>query len=101
MTNINGKSAPYEIIDPSRRERVAPLDVTVVVIQVVLRVLLVISIWLVLCFSVFLGFFTVPLLMLLAFSLIYALFELHRVLRKMLAIKRKKAESDDSRHSTG
>lgn len=98
MTNVNGNGTPYELIDSSRQERIAPLEVTVTVAQVVIRVLLIISIWLVLCFSVFLGFFTIPLLMLLAFSLIYTLFDLQRVLRKTYAARRKKAESDASEH---
>lgn len=101
MTSINGEGHPYELIDPSQHVKVTPLDTTVAVAQVVVRVLLVISIWLVLCFSIFLGFFTIPLLMLIAFSMVYFLFDLQRVVRKMLATKRKKAESDDSGHSTG
>ena len=101
MTSDNGNSAPYELIDPSQHVKVTPIDTTVAVVQVVIRVLLVISIWLILCFSVFLGFFTVPLLMLIAFSMVYVLFDLQRVVRKTVAAKRKKAKSDGSGHSTG
>ncbi|MGI5837820.1 MAG: hypothetical protein ACOX87_15195 [Chloroflexota bacterium] len=101
MTGIKGNGAPYELIDPSRQIKVTPLDTTVIVAQVVVRVLVVVTIWLVLCFAIFLGFFTIPLLMLIAFSMVYMLFDLQRVLRKALAAKRKKAESDDTGHSAG
>lgn len=57
MTGIKGNGAPYELIDPSRQIKVTPLDTTVIVAQVVVRVLVVVTIWLVLCFAIFLGFF--------------------------------------------
>jgi len=57
--------------------------------------MLVIAVWLLLCFSVFLGFFTVPLLMLMAFSFIFVIFDLQRVLRRRAAENRRKAEDND------
>lgn len=86
-------------IESSRREKPAPFELTVSVAQVVIRVSMIIAIWLALCLSVFLGFFTVPLLMLMAFALVYFLFDLHRVLRRAISARRKRATSDDGGHS--
>jgi len=52
-----------------------------IIAWVILRVSLIISLWLVLCLGVFLGYLTIPLVILLAFTLAYVGFGLARSLR--------------------
>lgn len=73
------------LVDPPGEEKVTPASLVWDIIWVLARISIVLAVWLLLFVAVFLGFFTVPFLLLLSFTLAYVLYRLLLSLRRLIA----------------
>ena len=83
----------HDLIVPGEGEPPSVLEMTWAWTTVLLRVALVIAIWLILQIGIFVGLFTVPLIVLLGFSAVWSLVALRKTLPRLLARRRERRDA--------
>lgn len=89
-----GKTQPDQIVVLADEEQLSTLGLVWAMIWVIVRIGFVLAIWLVLQTGLFLGLFTVPLLLLMAFGIIWFVFDIGRNYPKMVARWRDRKRTD-------